>query len=86
MGLKVKLNKSLAGAAKDQLGTLTGLGLTRFGEVRVLRDTPSIRGMIFKVKHLVGFEVVKEEAPTPNRRKPAKIIRRDRDRANIPQP
>jgi large subunit ribosomal protein L30 len=32
---------------------LRGLGLTRMGRMRTLEDTPSVRGMIEKVKHLV---------------------------------
>lgn len=81
MALKIRLFKSLAGASETQLATLTGLGLKKFGQEKLLQDTPSIRGMIFKVKHLVSHEVVSEAAPTPKRRKPRKIVRRDRARA-----
>jgi large subunit ribosomal protein L30 len=38
---------------KDQRATLVGLGLNRIGRVSILEDTPSIRGMIAKVHHLV---------------------------------
>jgi large subunit ribosomal protein L30 len=38
---------------KDQRATLIGLGLNRMGRVSTLNDTPSIRGMIAKVAHLV---------------------------------
>jgi large subunit ribosomal protein L30 len=38
---------------KDQRATLVGLGLNRMGRVSTLNDTPSIRGMIAKVAHLV---------------------------------
>ena len=37
----------------DQRGTLIGLGLNRIGRVSVLEDTPSVRGMIAKVHHMV---------------------------------
>ena len=37
----------------DQRATLVGLGLNRLGRTRVLEDTPSVRGMIAKVAHLV---------------------------------
>ena len=37
----------------DQRATLVGLGLNRMGRERTLEDTPSIRGMIAKVAHLV---------------------------------
>ena len=44
---------------KDQRATLRGLGLDRIGRVSVLEDTPSVRGMVAKVAHLVSL---KEEA------------------------
>ncbi len=37
----------------DQRATLVGLGLNRIGRTSVLNDTPSIRGMIAKVAHMV---------------------------------
>jgi len=43
---------------KDQRQTLAGLGLNRIGRVSTLEDTPSVRGMIAKVAHMV--EVVAE--------------------------
>ena len=41
----------------DQRATLVGLGLNRIGRTSVLDDTPSVRGMIAKVAHMV--EIVK---------------------------
>ena len=37
----------------DQRATLIGLGLNKIGRERELEDTPSVRGMIAKVAHLV---------------------------------
>ncbi|MDB5483300.1 MAG: ribosomal protein [Caulobacteraceae bacterium] len=37
----------------DQRATLIGLGLNRIGRTAVLNDTPSVRGMIAKVAHMV---------------------------------
>ncbi len=37
----------------DQRATLVGLGLNRIGRTAVLQDTPSVRGMIAKVSHMV---------------------------------
>jgi large subunit ribosomal protein L30 len=37
----------------SQRQTLKGLGLDRVGRLRVLEDTPSVRGMIAKVAHMV---------------------------------
>ena len=42
----------------DQRATLAGLKLNRVGRVATLEDTPSVRGMIAKVHHLV--EVVEK--------------------------
>ena len=38
---------------KDQRATLAGLGLNKLGRVSTLEDTPSVRGMIAKVHHLI---------------------------------
>ncbi|WP_374448203.1 50S ribosomal protein L30 [Stella sp.] len=47
---------SVIGRQKDQEATLIGLGLNKMNRTRVLEDTPSVRGMIFKVKHLIRVE------------------------------
>ena len=44
------------GRPKDQRATLVGLGLNKMHRTRVLEDTPSVRGMINKVQHLVRVE------------------------------
>ena len=41
---------------KDQRATLVGLGLNKINRTRELQDTPEVRGMIAKVKHLVSVE------------------------------
>lgn len=74
MGIKVKLKKSLEGSNERQRATVRGLGLKKFGDERVLMDTPDIRGMLFKVQHLVSAETVKTEAPKRQRLKP-RIVR-----------
>jgi large subunit ribosomal protein L30 len=38
----------------DQRATLVGLGLNRVGRISTLKDTPSVRGMIAKVAHMVA--------------------------------
>ena len=70
MALKIKLSHSKAGASETQLRTLAGLGLWKMGQERLLKDTPAIRGMVFKVRHLVSHEVVKTEVPGRKRTKP----------------
>ena len=41
---------------KDQRATLQGLGLNRMGRTSTLEDTPSVRGMIAKVAHMVAIQ------------------------------
>jgi large subunit ribosomal protein L30 len=54
--LVVKLVRSPIGFDRRQRATLRGLGLRRLQHVVQLEDTPSVRGMIEKVKHLVEVE------------------------------
>jgi large subunit ribosomal protein L30 len=42
------------GRTKDQKATLMGLGLNKIGRTKTLEDTPAVRGMIEKVKHMVA--------------------------------
>ena len=43
----------------DQRDTLIGLGLNKMHKTRELEDTPSIRGMVRKVSHMV--EIIEEK-------------------------
>jgi large subunit ribosomal protein L30 len=52
--VKVKQTGSPIRRRHDQRETLIGLGLNRIGRVSELQDTPSARGMIAKVAHLVA--------------------------------
>lgn len=58
--LKVKLVKSVIGSKKDIRATVDALGLRKMNYERLHDDTPQVRGMIFKVKHLVSVEEVTE--------------------------
>ena len=51
--LKIKLKKSPIGNPTDQKATVTALGLRKVGAVVELPANDSVRGMVFKVKHLV---------------------------------
>lgn len=51
--IKIKQIKSKIGAPADQKRTLAALGLHRISEVVEREDSPSLRGMIRKVHHLV---------------------------------
>lgn len=56
--LKVRQTGSPIRRPQDQRATLIGLGLNKMGRVSELEDTPSVRGMIRKVSHMV--EIVEE--------------------------
>ncbi|MGI6216353.1 MAG: 50S ribosomal protein L30 [Coriobacteriales bacterium] len=56
--LRVTQVKSSIGYAENQRRILESLGLGRIGRSRDHYDTPEIRGMIFKVKHLVKVEEI----------------------------
>ena len=51
--IKVQQIKSKIGAPKDQKATLVALGLRKISQVVEVEDTPSNRGLIRKVHHLV---------------------------------
>ncbi len=54
--VKVTQTGSPIGRPKDQRATLVGLGLNKMNRTSELEDTPSVRGMIDKVSHLVRVE------------------------------
>jgi large subunit ribosomal protein L30 len=58
--IRVQQVKSGIGFDRRQRATLRGLGLRRLRQIVELPDTPAVRGMIEKVKHLVA--VVEEGA------------------------
>ena len=51
--LRVRQIKSASGHPRDQMATVRALGIRRLQQVVEHNDTPQIRGMIFKVRHLV---------------------------------
>ena len=56
--LRITQVKSTIARPGDQLKTLKALGLGRIGRTVEQVDNPCIRGMIFKVKHLVEVEEI----------------------------
>ena len=52
--IKIKQTKSKIGYPIDQKRTLKALGLHKISQVVEVEDTPSLRGMIRKVHHLVN--------------------------------
>ncbi|HUB05508.1 MAG TPA: 50S ribosomal protein L30 [Myxococcales bacterium] len=68
MALKVTLVKSWAGRPERHRRTLTGLGLYKVNDERVLPDTAAVRGMVRQVTHLVICErVAGPHVPKPRR-------------------
>ena len=51
--LKVKWTRSFISCTDDMRQTIRGLGLRRMHQIVEREDTPAIRGMIHKVRHLV---------------------------------
>jgi large subunit ribosomal protein L30 len=51
--VKIQQVKSAIGYNRKQRATLRGLGLRKIRQVRELEDTPAVRGMIDKVRHLI---------------------------------
>ena len=60
MKLKITQTKSTIACLKDQIATIEALGLHKIHQTVVHDDNPMIRGMIFKVKHMVDVEEVQE--------------------------
>jgi large subunit ribosomal protein L30 len=51
--IKIEYYRSAIGFSEDQKLVVKGLGFRKLNAVRELRDTPSVRGMVAKVPHLV---------------------------------
>jgi large subunit ribosomal protein L30 len=58
MALKLRITqtKSASGHPQDQVLTVRALGIRKMQHTVELKDTPQIRGMVFKVRHLVKVE------------------------------
>jgi large subunit ribosomal protein L30 len=59
--LRITWKKSAIGYAKEQRITLKTLGFHRLNQTVVHNDSPEIRGMVDKVRHLVRVEEAPEE-------------------------
>jgi large subunit ribosomal protein L30 len=55
--LKIKWVRSFIGCPRDMRQTIRGLGFRRMQQTIEQPDTPTIRGMIAKVRHLVDVEL-----------------------------
>jgi large subunit ribosomal protein L30 len=61
--LTITYRKSTIGYARDQKATIAALGLKRLHQTVEHEDTASLRGMVFKVRHLVSVDGVPADSP-----------------------
>lgn len=61
MKLKITQTKSTIAALQNHKANIAALGLHKIGQTVIKNDDPAIRGMIFKVKHMVKVEEIEEE-------------------------
>lgn len=61
--LRITYRKSSIGYAHDQRATLVALGLKRLQQTVEQPDTPAIRGMVNKVRHLVSVDGLPADSP-----------------------
>jgi large subunit ribosomal protein L30 len=59
MKLRIRYVKSSNGHKSDQARTIEALGFRKLNHTVEHNDTPQIRGMVFKVRHLVQVEEVR---------------------------
>ncbi len=75
--LRIKMVKSPIGQTKHNRAVITALGLRKTNQTVVHKDTPSIRGMVHHVKHMLVVEEfeaapVAEAKPAKAKKAPAK--------------
>ncbi|HUN09715.1 MAG TPA: 50S ribosomal protein L30 [Aggregatilineales bacterium] len=56
--LKIKYVKSAIGYEQSQKDTVRSLGLRKLQSEVIVNDTPAVRGMVFKIRHLLKVEEV----------------------------
>jgi len=61
--IRVTYRKSAIGYAKDQKATIAALGLKRLHQTVEHEDSPTLRGMVHKVRHLVAVDGLPADSP-----------------------
>jgi large subunit ribosomal protein L30 len=61
--LRITYRKSAIGYAHDQKATIAALGLRRLQQTVEHPDTPALRGMLHKVRHLVSIDGIPADSP-----------------------
>jgi large subunit ribosomal protein L30 len=59
--LRITYRKSVIGYNRSQKQTIYALGLRRINQTVIKPDNPAIRGMVFRVRHLIEVEEVTDE-------------------------
>ncbi len=59
--LRITLARSVIGHPKDQKETARALGLTKLNRTVVRPDSPMVRGMVEKIRHLVRAEEIGDD-------------------------
>jgi large subunit ribosomal protein L30 len=77
--LSITLVKSTIGQIENQKLTVKALGLRRMHQTVIRPDTPSVRGMVYTVRHLVRVEAADADAPkgvvrSPKRGTGARVV------------
>ena len=60
MKLKITQTKSTIACLKKQIATIEALGLHKIGHSVIHEDNAAVRGMIFRVKHMVKVEEIND--------------------------
>jgi large subunit ribosomal protein L30 len=60
MKLKITQTKSTIACLKNHIANIKALGLHHVGDTVIKEDNPAVRGMIFKVKHMVKVEQIED--------------------------
>jgi large subunit ribosomal protein L30 len=61
--IQVTYRKSAIGYKRDQKATIAALGLKKLNHSVEHDDSPAIRGMVFKVRHLVSVDGIPADSP-----------------------
>ena len=81
--LKVTLKRSLISRPETQRKTVRSLGLRKLNSFSILPDVPTIRGQIFKVKHLVAVEEISDEDAAKFAKKTVKLDKKAETKAEV---
>ena len=60
--LTIRWDRSTIGKPQDQRRTIRALGLRRLHQTVEREDTPTIRGMLHKVRHLITVAIAEEKS------------------------